>query len=77
MSFRQDLIPLLMVFWDHKSIFEPKNSVLIDPEVLGFFFLHFPLYMVDAYICLLQIDDSIAKSTLQRNLVEHEWVHKM
>jgi len=64
MSFGQDLISQLTVFWEHKSIFEPKNSVFIDPEVLGFFFLHFPLYMVDAHIGLLQFDDLFAKSTL-------------
>ena len=32
--------------------------------------------MVDAYIRLLQFDESIAKRTLQNNLVEHKWVHK-
>ena len=52
------------------------GSVLIDSEMLGFFFFHFPLYMVDDYICLLQFDDSIVKRTLQSNLVEHKWVHK-
>jgi hypothetical protein len=76
MSFRWDLISQLTVLWHNKPIFEPQNSVLIDPEMLGFFFLHFPLYMVDTYIHLLQFDDSIAKTTLQSNLVEHNWVHK-
>jgi len=55
----------------HKLIFEPQNSVLIDPEMLGFFFLNFPLDMMGAYIRLLIFDDSIAKRTLQSNLVEH------
>jgi len=39
--------------------------------MLGFFFFHLPLYMVDTNISLLQFDHSISKITFQSNLVKH------
>jgi hypothetical protein len=42
MGFSHDLVPKFLVLGHYELIFEPKNSFVINSEVLGFLLFHLP-----------------------------------
>jgi hypothetical protein len=71
MGFSHDLVPKFLVLRHYESLFEPKNSFVINSEVLGFLLFHPPLDMKHTHFTLLKLDDSTSKRVINSDIVEH------
>jgi hypothetical protein len=77
MGFGKDLVFQLTVLWNYKSILEPKNSMIINMEMFGFFFLCLPFDVKDTHISFLKFDDSASQRTFHSDIVEYNRMHGM
>jgi hypothetical protein len=74
MGFSHDLVPKFLVLEHYKSIFEPKNSFVINSKVLGLLLFHLLFDVKHTYISLLKLDDSTSKRAIHSDTVEHNWM---
>jgi hypothetical protein len=77
MGFRHNLVSKFFVLGHYESVFEPKNSFVINLEVLGFLLFHLPFDVKHTRISLLKLDDSTSKRAINSDIVEHHWVKEM
>jgi hypothetical protein len=77
MSFDHDLVPKFLVLRHYESIFEPKNSFVINLEVLGLLLFHLLFDVKHPHISLLKLDDSTSKRAINSDIVEHDRMKEM
>jgi hypothetical protein len=71
MGFNHDLVSKFLVLGHYESIFEPKNSFVINSEVLGFLLFHLSFDTKHTHISLLKLDDSTSKRAINSDIMEH------
>jgi hypothetical protein len=77
MGFSHDLVPKFLVLRHCKSIFEPKNSFVINSEVLGLLLFHLSFDVKHTHISLLKLDDSTSKRAINSDIVKYHWMEEM
>jgi hypothetical protein len=69
MGFRHDLVSKFFVLGYYESVFEPKNSFVINLEVLGFLLFHLRFDVKHTHISLLKLDDSTSKRAINNDIL--------
>jgi hypothetical protein len=59
MSFVQDLLADLTIFWHYYAIFKPYYSLIICPKAICLASLHFLMNVLHTLICSLGINNSL------------------
>jgi hypothetical protein len=65
---------MFLILGHYESILEPKNSLVINSEVLGFLFFYLPFDVKHTHIMLLKLDDLTSKRAIITDITEH---HRM
>jgi hypothetical protein len=77
MDFSHDLVPKFLVLRHYESIFEPKNSFVINSEVLGLLLFYLPFDVKHTHISLLKLNDSTSKRAINSDIVKYHWIEEM